>query len=60
MARTPEGITARSVTVTGRFRPSTVADIDRMVKQDGLNSRAKLIEKLVVEEKKRRSQRGAT
>jgi hypothetical protein len=55
MARRPDGITARSVHVTGRFRPSTVATMDKL---RGAESRAKFIEKLVAEEEKRRNQRG--
>lgn len=58
MARPPDGITPRSATITGRYRPSTVASLDRMMAKDGVKSRAKFLEKLIVDEEKRRNQRG--
>lgn len=53
MARRPDGLTARSVHVTGRFRPSTVTTLDRL---RGAESRAKFLERLIVQEEQRRKE----
>jgi hypothetical protein len=58
VARRPDGITARSAHVTGRFRPSTVSTLDRM---RGAESRSKFLERLILkEEKSRREGTGST
>jgi hypothetical protein len=55
MARTPDGLTARSAIITNRFRPATVLKLDRL---RGNESRAKFLERLIDDEEKRRNQRG--
>lgn len=50
MARTPDGITARSVTLSARFRPSTIASLDRLRKD---MPRTRFIEKLISEQERR-------
>jgi hypothetical protein len=55
MARTPDGLTARTEHVSARFRPSTAAALDRLRKD---MTRTRYLEKLVTDEEKR--QRGQT
>lgn len=54
MARTPDGLTARTEHVSARFRPSTAAALDRL---RGTTPRSRYLEKLVIEQEKREAKK---
>lgn len=50
--RTPDGLTARTEFVSARFRPSTVAILDKLRKE---TPRSRFLEHLINEEDKRQT-----
>jgi hypothetical protein len=54
MARTPDGITARSEHISARLRPSTKATLDKL--RNGIPV-SRYLERLIMEQEKREQER---